>query len=83
MNYVNFSVICDLRLGKIEKLYSYVYFLLFCRDYVNDALYDATNREAVGVATLVVVLAVSPIIIWLVHNAVATIQVNPRFFYYN
>jgi hypothetical protein len=49
----------------------------FCsRDYVSNALYDATNKEAVGVAILIVVLAVSPIIIWLVHNAVATIQVT-------
>ncbi|KAJ8932489.1 hypothetical protein NQ318_005547, partial [Aromia moschata] len=44
------------------------------RDYVNDNLREAANREAVGIAILVVVLAVSPVIIWLVRNAVATIQ---------
>ncbi|XP_018573653.1 uncharacterized protein LOC108912758 [Anoplophora glabripennis] len=44
------------------------------KNYVNDNLHDAANREAVGIATLVLVLAVSPVIIWLVRNAVATIQ---------
>ncbi|XP_049826517.1 uncharacterized protein LOC109599565 [Aethina tumida] len=44
------------------------------RDYVDDNLHDAANSEAVGIAILVVVLAVSPVIIWLVRNAVATIQ---------
>ncbi|XP_063917238.1 uncharacterized protein LOC135132949 isoform X2 [Zophobas morio] len=57
---------------ELRKLQRYLRYTI--RDYVNDALYEATNREVVGVATLVVVLAVSPIIIWLVHNAVATIQ---------
>lgn len=42
---------------------------------MNDNLRDAANREALGIATLVLVLAVSPVIIWLVRNAVATIQV--------
>ncbi|KAJ8956595.1 hypothetical protein NQ314_006681 [Rhamnusium bicolor] len=44
------------------------------REYVNDNLREAANREAVGIAILIVVLAVSPVIIWLVRNAVATIQ---------
>lgn len=43
---------------------------------MDDNLHDAANSEAVGIAILVVVLAVSPVIIWLVRNAVATIQVN-------
>lgn len=42
---------------------------------MSKVLKDAANLEAIGIATLVVVLAVSPVIIWLVRNAVATIQV--------
>jgi hypothetical protein len=45
------------------------------RDYVNSNLIDASHKEAYGIAILVLVLVVSPIIIILVHNAVATIQV--------
>ncbi|XP_066255406.1 uncharacterized protein [Euwallacea similis] len=43
-------------------------------DYVSDNLQVAANQEALGITILIVVLAVSPVIIWLVHNAVATIQ---------
>lgn len=45
------------------------------RDYVNSNLLDASHKEAYGIAILVLVLVVSPIIIILVRNAVATIQV--------
>jgi hypothetical protein len=45
------------------------------RDYVNSSLLDASHKEAYGIAILVLVLVVSPIIIILVRNAVATIQV--------
>lgn len=45
------------------------------RDYVNSNLSDASHKEAYGIAILVLVLVVSPIIIILVRNAVATIQV--------
>ena len=45
------------------------------RDYVNSNLLDASHKEAYGIAILVLVLVVSPVIIILVHNAVATIQV--------
>lgn len=48
----------------------------FRRDYVSEDLRKAARKEALGIAILVVVLAVSPIIIWLVRNAVATIQVK-------
>ncbi|KAK9744756.1 Adenylate and Guanylate cyclase catalytic domain [Popillia japonica] len=44
------------------------------RDYVNENLDDAASSEALGIVILVVVLAVSPVIIWLVRNAVSTIQ---------
>ncbi|XP_023724757.1 uncharacterized protein LOC111873908 isoform X2 [Cryptotermes secundus] len=44
------------------------------RDYVNSNLLDASHKEAYGIAILVLVLVVSPIIIILVRNAVATIQ---------
>ncbi|KAK9496336.1 hypothetical protein O3M35_013354 [Rhynocoris fuscipes] len=44
------------------------------RDYVNSDLQDANRQEAVGITILVIVLLVSPIIIILVRNAVATIQ---------
>ncbi|CAH0563810.1 unnamed protein product [Brassicogethes aeneus] len=44
------------------------------REYVDENLQEAASREAIGIATLVGVLAVSPVIIWLVRNAVATIQ---------
>nr|CAD7422179.1 unnamed protein product [Timema poppensis] len=45
------------------------------RRHVNLSLSDASHKEAYGVIILVLVLAVSPIIIILVRNAVATIQV--------
>jgi uncharacterized Tic20 family protein len=48
------------------------------RDYVNSNLLDASHKEAYGIAILVLVLVVSPVIIILVHNAVATIQVWHR-----
>ncbi|KAJ9577045.1 hypothetical protein L9F63_006393, partial [Diploptera punctata] len=44
------------------------------RNYVNSNLLEASHKEAYGIAILVLVLVVSPIIIILVHNAVATIQ---------
>ncbi|XP_055371528.1 uncharacterized protein LOC129605660 [Condylostylus longicornis] len=44
------------------------------RVYVDETLTDASNKEAVGIAILIVVLCVSPIIIVLVKNAAATIQ---------
>lgn len=46
------------------------------RDYVNEDLHEAANKEALSITILVVVLLVSPVIIWLVRNAVATIQVS-------
>lgn len=45
------------------------------REYVDEQLRDAAKKEAVGIGILVVVLCVSPIIIILVKNAAATIQV--------
>ncbi|GJQ80048.1 hypothetical protein Trydic_g19336 [Trypoxylus dichotomus] len=44
------------------------------RDYVNENLDNAASSEALGIIILIVVLAVSPVIIWLVRNAVSTIQ---------
>ncbi|PSN38755.1 Atrial natriuretic peptide receptor 1 [Blattella germanica] len=44
------------------------------RKHVMANLVDASHKEAYGIAILVLVLVVSPIIIILVHNAVATIQ---------
>lgn len=44
------------------------------KKYVNEDLRDAANQEAVAIAILIVVLILSPIIIFLVRNAVATIQ---------
>lgn len=41
---------------------------------MNEDLRDAANQEAVAIAILIVVLILSPIIIFLVRNAVATIQ---------
>lgn len=46
-----------------------------CRNYVNSTLQDASNKEVAGIAIVVLVLMVSPIIIILMRNAVATIQV--------
>lgn len=45
------------------------------RNDVLDNIRKASNREAIGVSILVVVLLVSPVIILLVRNAAATIQV--------
>ncbi|KAK0074000.1 hypothetical protein PV326_012836, partial [Microctonus aethiopoides] len=44
------------------------------RDHVNLTLQDASNKQAAGIAIVVLVLVISPIIIILVRNAVATIQ---------
>ncbi|XP_034946269.1 uncharacterized protein [Chelonus insularis] len=44
------------------------------RDHVNSTLKDASNKQAAGIAIVVLVLVISPIIIILVRNAVATIQ---------
>ncbi|GLH12246.1 Atrial natriuretic peptide receptor 1, partial [Gryllus bimaculatus] len=44
------------------------------RRYVDQSVHEAGHKEAQGIAILVLVLAVSPIIIILVRNAVATIQ---------
>lgn len=43
---------------------------------MNLTLQDASNKQAAGIAIVVLVLVISPIIIILVRNAVATIQVN-------
>ncbi|XP_037955770.1 uncharacterized protein LOC119685537 [Teleopsis dalmanni] len=44
------------------------------KEYVDKTLHEAANNEAVGIVILVVVLCVSPVIIILVKNAAATIQ---------
>ncbi|KAK0174544.1 hypothetical protein PV327_010304 [Microctonus hyperodae] len=44
------------------------------RDHVNLTLQDASNKQAAGIAIVVLVLVISPVIIVLVRNAVATIQ---------
>ncbi|XP_049809324.1 adenylate cyclase type 5 [Schistocerca nitens] len=44
------------------------------RQYVGMSISDANRKEAYGIALLVLVLMVSPVIIVLVRNAVATIQ---------
>jgi hypothetical protein len=46
------------------------------REEVNKYLHEASNGEAIGFSILIVVLIVSPVIIILVRNAVATIQVS-------
>jgi hypothetical protein len=43
---------------------------------VQTLLTEASDKEAIGIAILVTVLIVSPIIICLVRNVVATIQVG-------
>lgn len=48
---------------------------------MNSTLQDASNKEAAGIAIVVLVLVVSPIIIILVRNAVATIQVSENIIY--
>lgn len=52
---------------------------------VNMNIKDAKYRTYIGIAIVVVVLLVSPIIIFLVKNATNTIQVNssPVFFFLN
>ncbi|XP_017024987.1 uncharacterized protein [Drosophila kikkawai] len=44
------------------------------KEYVDKTLKEADRKEAIGIAILVVVLLVSPVIIVLVKNAAATIQ---------
>lgn len=60
---------------RIDRLLRYV---CSARDYVNSTLQDASNKEVAGIAIVVLVLVVSPIIIILMRNAVATIQVRAR-----
>ena len=48
------------------------------RDEVKQLLKEASDDEAIGIAILVTVIIVSPIIIILVRNAVATIQVGVK-----
>lgn len=55
-----------------------MYAVCSTRDYVNSTLQDASNKEVAGIAIVVLVLVVSPIIIILMRNAVATIQVSVR-----
>lgn len=55
------------------------FFLFYFRENVNDHLVEASRSEAIGIGILVVVLLVSPIIIFLVRNAAATIQVDHLF----
>lgn len=43
---------------------------------MDSTLAEADRKEAIGIAILVVVLLVSPVIIVLVKNAAATIQVS-------
>ncbi|CAG9826950.1 unnamed protein product [Diabrotica balteata] len=50
------------------------------QDYVDENLQNSANTEAMGIAILVLVLSVSPVIIWLVRNAVATIQVPAEYY---
>ncbi|XP_063984062.1 uncharacterized protein LOC135166059 isoform X1 [Diachasmimorpha longicaudata] len=45
------------------------------REYVNSTLQKASNKQVAGIAIVALVLVISPIIIVLVRNAVATIQV--------
>ncbi|KAG8330393.1 hypothetical protein J6590_064845 [Homalodisca vitripennis] len=44
------------------------------KNYINETLQDASSKEALGIAILALVLLIAPIIIILVRNAVATIQ---------
>lgn len=48
---------------------------VFVRLYIDSTLKEAVNKEVIGIAILVVVLCVSPVIILLVRNAAATIQI--------
>ncbi|XP_074039718.1 uncharacterized protein [Leptinotarsa decemlineata] len=50
------------------------------QDYVDENLRDSARSEAIGIAILVLVLSLSPVIIWLVRNAVATIQVPAEYY---
>lgn len=59
--------------GYICNYFNCLYVLLF-RDDVYANIEHASSREAIGISILVVVLLVSPVIIFLVRNAAATIQ---------
>lgn len=55
--------------------------MFFHRNDVIAKIRRASNSEAVGISILVVVLLVSPVIIFLVRNAANTIQVTPHTSY--
>lgn len=69
-------------LNNNQNVFLFVFFwitlfsLIVSREYVNLTLRDASNKEALGIAILALVLLIAPVIIVLVRNAVATIQVN-------
>lgn len=48
---------------------------MFFRRYVKADLKEASNKEGIGISILGLVLIISPVIIILVRNAVATIQI--------
>lgn len=61
--------------SKQIKIFVWFYSIFYFRDYVNNTLRDASSKEVLGIAILALVLLIAPIIIILVRNAVATIQV--------
>jgi Adenylate and Guanylate cyclase catalytic domain/Nitrate and nitrite sensing/Heme NO binding associated len=69
---INYYDLMTSYVEELRKVQSYLRSLI--RDEVNKYLDEASNDEAISIAILVVVLIVSPVIIILVRNAVATIQ---------
>ena len=51
------------------------YLNLLSREIVKNELYAANQQQAFGIAVLLLVLVISPVIIFLVRNATVTIQV--------
>lgn len=49
--------------------------LMSIREDMTHNIHEASNSTAIGIAILVVVLVLSPLIIFLVRNAASTIQV--------
>ena len=49
---------------------------VFASDIVKNELYAANQQQAFGIAVLLLVLVISPVIIFLVRNATVTIQVS-------
>lgn len=73
---IRYVIIISKTINSLLLYFSGVINLVIFRNDVNSNIQKASNSTYIGIAILVVVLLVSPIIIFLVRNATNTIQVG-------